>query len=91
MSHRLLRKLLALAVAIVLIWAVCVVVGPLVRPSIGNMLPPPPGGCPPAVSTAAAIAGMETLRSGDMGYLEEQGLTPPQATALARGDYEGCP
>jgi hypothetical protein len=52
---------------------------------------PPAGGCPPAVSTAAAMVGMETLRSGDMGYLEENGITPPQATALVNGDYEGCP
>jgi hypothetical protein len=78
--------------AVVLIWVLCLLLGGLTKPTIGNLIPyPPPGGCPPAISTAIAFGGEGEVRYwAEMGMLPD-GLPLAQQTALVRGDYEGCP
>jgi hypothetical protein len=55
--------------------------------NVGNLIPQPL-----AFGTAAAAFGGEAIRGDSYGFLHEDfGFTPPQATALAQGAYEGCP
>ena len=82
-----------LIIALIVIFALCLFFSAtgIGKPTIGNLIPPPPaGGCPPAVMTAADGA-MGALRyDAELGNPPD-GLPPAQQTALVRGDYEGCP